>query len=224
VLLLVAAEDRREWFRTALKLWPFYLAALLGIALYAQVHLEDRYLGSFLAILCLLPFVSVAMLRKMPSRRTQTQVLAVMALGAILNYALVDREVFSHIRQHYTYVKNPEWKLGLGLERMGLKPGDEVAAVGGPNASCTWAYIAHLRIVAELGGDPFDQHHPVPAGADNTVQEFWHMPLAEQGKVLALFHQAGAVAAIASEKPTDLKLPDGWQHIESTDTWVYRFQ
>ena len=224
VLLLVAAEDRREWFRTALKMWPFYLPALLGIALYAQVHLEDRYLGSFLAILCLLPFVSVAMLRKMPSRRTQAQVLTVMALGAILNYALVDREVFSHIRQHYTYAKNPQWRLGLALERLGLKPGDEMAAVGGPNASCTWAYIAHLRIVAELGGDPFDQRHPVPEGADNTVQEFWHMSPAEQGKVLALFHQAGAVAALASQKPADVKPPDGWLHIEGTDNWVYRFQ
>jgi hypothetical protein len=166
----------------------------------------------------------VAMLRKMPSRRTQAQVLTVMALGAILNYALVDREVFSHIRQRYTYAKNPQWRLGLALERLGLKPGDEMAEVGGPNASCTWAYIAHLRIVAELGGDPFDQRHPVPEGADNTVQEFWHMSPAEQGKVLALFRQAGAVAALASQKPADVKPPDGWQHIESTDNWIYRFQ
>jgi hypothetical protein len=206
------------------KLWPFYLPALLGIALYAQVHLEDRYLGSFLAILCLLPFVSVAMLRKMPSRGTRALVVTVMAAGAILNYALVDREVFSHIRQHYTYVQNPEWRLGVALEHLGLKPGDEMAAVGGPNASCTWAYIAHLRIVAELGGDPFDQHHPVPPDAEDAVQQFWHMPPAEQGRVLALFHQAGAVAAIASDKPADIKPPDGWQHIENTGTWIYRFQ
>jgi hypothetical protein len=224
ILLLVSFRERREWLKTALGLWPFYLPALLGIALYVQVHLEDRYLGSFLAILCLLPFASVVMLRELPARSTRNLVLAVMALGAILNYTVVDRDVLAHVRHHYTYAENPEWKLGLALERLGLKPGDEVAAVGGPNASCTWAYIAHLRIVAELGGDPFDQHHPATEDLDTTLRKFWQMPAAKREQVLMLFHQAGAVAVIAADRPAEPGSTDGWQHIEGTATWIYRFQ
>lgn len=224
ILLFVSFRERREWLKAALGLWPFYLPALLGIALYVQVHLEDRYLGSFLAILCLLPFVSVVMLRELPARITRNLVLAVMALGAILNYTVVDRDVLAHVRHHYTYAENPEWKLGLALERLGLKPGDEVAAVGGPNASCTWAYIAHLRIVAELGGDPFDQHHPATEDLDTTLRKFWQMPAAKQEQVLMLFHQAGAVAVIAADRPAEPGSTDGWQHIEGTATWIYRFQ
>jgi hypothetical protein len=221
LLLLAAAENRRAMLKTALSFWPFYLPALLGILLYVQVHLEDRYLGSFLAILCLLPFVTVVALGGLPSRKTRTQIFAIMTLGAALNYLLVDRDIFSHIAHHYTYAENPQWKLGMGLQRLGLKPGDEVAAIGGPNASCTWAYIAHLRIVAELGGDPFDQRNPHPAPAGAEVQEFWRGSPALQGKILTLFRDAGAVAAVASNKPSDVSIPAGWQRVDGTDTWVY---
>jgi hypothetical protein len=160
ILLLAASDDRKEWLRTAGRLWPFYLPALLAIALYVQVHLEARYLGSFLAILCLTPFVTASVAKTMPSPKIQWLVLLVMAAGAVLNYAVEDRNVFANLRHHYTYRDNPQWKLGLGLERLGLQPGDGIGVVGGPNASSTWAYIAHLRIVAELGGNPYDSIIP----------------------------------------------------------------
>jgi hypothetical protein len=224
LLLLFSADDRRKWIVTALKLWPFYLAALLGIVLYVQVHLEDRYLGSFLTILCLVPFAVTAEFKTLPSRKTQVQIFVVLALGASLNYAFVDRDIFSHMRHHYTYAENPQWKLGMGLQRIGLKPGDEVAVVGGPNASCTWAYVARVRIVAELGGDPYDQLHPIAGPANQEVGQFWHGSPVLQEKILNLFHDAGAVAAVASDKPADVTTPPGWQHVDGTDSWVYRFR
>lgn len=223
LFLIMGVEDRREWRRKVLALWPFYVSAALGIALYLQVHLEDRYLGSFFAILCMMPFVSAAMLRNAPSLKLQRRVLAVMALGAILNFALVDRDVFSHLRRHSTYVTNPQWKLGVALIHSGLQPGDGVAGVGGPNASCTWAYIAHLRIVAELGGGPYDQRHPTAEGSDHTVENFWRAQPEAQQKILSLFHQAGAAAVVASRKPADVAAPPGWQHVADTESWFYRW-
>jgi len=89
-------------------------------------------------------------------------------------YAVIDRDVFAHLRSHYTYTQNPQWRLGLALEREGLKPGDGIGVVGGPNASCTWAYVAHLRIVAELGGEPYDQRHPIAENAEENAARFWH--------------------------------------------------
>jgi len=224
ILMLVTVKDRKEWFRSIARAWPFYLPAGIGIALYVQVHLEDRYLGWFFTIASLVPFVTIVALRNMPSRRIQAWVIGVLAAGAVLNYAIVDRDVLSHIRNHYTYAQNQQWKLGLALERAGLKPGDEMAAIGGPNASCTWAYIAHLRIVAELGGEPYDQHHPVPNNTDPTVSRFWHASPAMQQKIISLFQQTGAVALIASQKPQDVNPPQGWQLLEGTDTWLYRLR
>jgi hypothetical protein len=227
ILILVDAKARKvrkTWLNGIVRAWPFYLPAVIGIALYVQVHLEDRYLGSFLTILCLLPFVPIASLRNMPSRKTQTWVMSVMALGAFLNYTIVDRDVLAHVRKHYTYAQNPQWELGIALERAGLKPGDEMAVVGGPNASCTWAYIAHLRIVAELGGDPYDQHHPVPPGTEDEISKFWHDPPDAQQKIIDVFRQTGSVAVLASAKPPAVNAPPGWQHLEGTETWIYRLR
>ncbi len=154
-LLWMGIEDKRAWLTKTLRAWPLFAPALLGIALYVQVHLEGRYLGSFLAILCLLPFATLCLQDKMPSRKVQLRALAILAAGAVLNLVVVDRPMFQHMLHHYVYNDDPEWKLGMDLRQMGLKPGDAVAAVGGPNASSTWAYIDGLRIVAELGGQPY---------------------------------------------------------------------
>lgn len=222
ILMFFAVKDKKIWIGTTAAYWPFYLPAVVGVLLYIQVHLEDRYLGSFFSILCLLPFVTIAQLRDGLSRKTQTLVLVIMAASALLNYALVDKDVLVHMSNHYTYAENPQWKLAVALERAGLNPGDQMAVVGGPNASCTWAYFAHLRIVAELGGEPFDQRHPAPPDAQSPIAKFWHSSQAQQQKIVDIFRQTGAVAVIASEKPPDIAAPVGWRHLEGTNTWMYR--
>jgi hypothetical protein len=220
-VLFFRAEDRRKWLRTAVHLWPFFMPALVGVLLYVQVHLEDRYLGSFFAILCLLPFIAI--LKTMPSHKVQRLILAVMGIGAVLNYAVIDRDVFAHLRSHYTYTQNPQWRLGLALEREGLKPGDGIGVVGGPNASCTWAYVAHLRIVAELGGEPYDQRHPIAENAEENAARFWHYSPELRQKILDVFQQTGAVAVIVSAKPAEIITPQGWQQVTGTETWIYHF-
>jgi len=145
-------------------------------------------------------------------------------VGSLIDYLYVDRDVLAHIRTHTTYAQNPQWKLGLALAKAGLQPGDAIAVVGGPNASCTWAYIDHLRIVAELGGEPYDQHHPVPPSEESAVQKFWHSSAADKQKVLSVFRQTTAVAVIASAKPADTATPEGWQHLDGSDTWLYRLR
>jgi hypothetical protein len=225
LLIFFALKDRAEWLRAIGKAWPCWVPAVVGILLYVQVHLEDRYLGSFLAIMCLIPFVTAAALPDRLPRWAQPGVLIVLAAGALLNYTIVDRDVLAHMRDHYTYAQNPQWKLALALERAGLKPGDKMAVVGGPNASCTWAYIAHLRIVAELGGEPFDQQHPVSPSVPDPIKAFWHDPPALQQKIVETFQQqTDAAAVIVSEKPSDVSAPPGWQHLEGTVTWIYRLR
>ncbi len=223
-LLWIAVEDKRAWLIRICRTWPLFVPALLGIALYVQVHVEGRYLGSFLAILCLLPFATLCSLDKLPPRKIQVRALAILALGAALNLAIVDRPLFQHIRHNYTYKDDPEWKLGMDLRQMGLKPGDAVAAVGGPNAGSTWAYIDGLRIVAELGGQPFNPLDPSPGEAENNqaASIFWRDSAAQQEKILSLFRDAGAVAVTAPGKPKGVNAP-GWQRAKDTDVWVYRF-
>ena len=224
VLLWIAVEDKRAWLTKTLRAWPLFTPALLGIAFYVVVHLEGRYLGSFLAILCLLPFATLCLLDKMPSRKIQIRALTVLAVGAALNLAVVDRPLFQNLRHHSIYSDDPEWRLGMDLRQMGLKRGDAIASVGGPNASSTWAYIDGLRIVAELGGQPFDPRNPSAGAAENdaAAPTFWRDPPAVQQKILSLFRAAGAIAVTAPGKPPGVGAP-GWQRAKDTNIWVYRF-
>lgn len=224
VLLLTTGSIRRAWLKGLRKLWTFYLPALLGVALYVQVHLEARYLGSFLAILCLVPFVAVIGLSNRLPRNLQTALMVAMAAGAVLNVAVVDRQVFANIWNGYTYRKNPQWILAVELKKLGVAPGSKVAVVGGPNASCTWAYLDHLRIVAEMGGEPYNQLMGPEVGAGKEVEIFWHATPEERATILDHFRQADAVAVIASQKPADVELQKGWHHLDGTETWVYRFE
>ena len=224
VWIAVGLRARAQWFRVMAAQWPFFVPALIGVLLYIQVHLEDRYLGSFLTILCLLPFVALASIADRVSAKMMTAISVLLIAGAVCNFALVNRDVLSHLRNHYTYAQNPQWKLGMAMERAGMRPGDGIAVIGGPNASCTWAYIAHLRIIAELGGEPFDQRHPVPSDRPSPVSVFWHALPADQQKALDILHSTGARAAIASEKPAEISTPAGWELLPGTDTWIYLLQ
>jgi hypothetical protein len=204
--------------------WPLALPALAGVLLYVQVHLEDRYLGSFLTILCLFPFAAlVSIADRVPARAIRIASV-ILVIGAVLNLAIVDRDAFAHLRYHNTFAQNGQWKLGLAMERAGMHPGDGIAVIGGPNASCTWAYIAHLRIVAEMGGEPFDQRHPVPADTVSPITRFWRANPEEQQQIIDTFRQSGARAIIASEKPADITAPTGWQLLPDTNTWLFNLQ
>ncbi len=223
-LILFVRRVRAEWWKQIGRNWPMILPAALGVLLYVQVHLEDRYLGSFLTILCLAPFAALACMIDRVPRKLAAAISILMALGAVANFAIVNRDVLDHIRRHVTYAQNSQWKLGLALERDGMLPGDGIAVIGGPNASCTWAYIAHLRIVAELGGEPFDQRHPVPTDQPSPISVFWHSSPEEQQRVVDIFRQTGARAVIVSEKPAETTEPVGWHQLPGTETWIYQLQ
>lgn len=224
VLIIVALRARAQWFKALLASWPLFVPALVGVLLYVQVHLEDRYLGSFLTILCLLPFAALALIADHVPAKLMTALSVLLIAGAACNFAIVNRDVLAHLRNHYTYFENPQWKLGLAMERAGLQPGDGIAVVGGPNASCTWAYIAHLRIIAEMGGKPFDQRHLDPPETPSPVSAFWHASAQEQQQIIDIFRSTGARAVIASEKPAEISAPSGWKLLPDTKTWIYRLQ
>ena len=72
---------RSLWFRDILKLWPVWiLPALIGIALYLQVHLEGRYLPSFLLVLAAVPLARLFLLRvRMRGRSTRFRSMTLVA-------------------------------------------------------------------------------------------------------------------------------------------------
>jgi hypothetical protein len=229
--LVFLLEDRRAWLARTLAYWPFFLPALLVIGTYIWVHLEDRYIASFLAVLGLLPFVSLCASQKKIPSKVRLLILSSLVFATALSFVTADRVAFVRALHHDSYAQDAEWRQAAYLRQIGLKPGDKVGGIGGPNAECTWAYVDGLRIVAELGGAPYDAHaaglhshwwNNGSGSPDRSAQEFWASSPKRQAKILDLFKQAGAVAILAPEKSPHVNEP-GWQPIPDSAEWVYRF-
>jgi hypothetical protein len=232
LVLLLAFPFKDSWVARTYAYWPFFVPPLMAIGLYVWVHLEDRYLAGFLATLGALPFVSLCASQSQLPRRLRLGVIATLALATLASLATKDATAFRRAIHHQPYTIDPQWKLAAALQQVGLKPGDNVAAIGGTHAECTWAYADGLRIVAELGGGPYDPH---PLGGhehwwsnrkdpppDTSTQTFWNSPPEQQAKILNLFRKAGAVVVIVGSKPSAVRAP-GWRKVSGTESWIYQF-
>lgn len=94
---------------------------------------------------------------------------------------------------------NLSWRIAGDLARHGIGPGTRIALIG-PHADSYWARTGRLKIVATV---------PRPA-----VQDFWRLSSAQQDSLLARFHAAGAMVAIASIGP-DVGAPDStWTPVQ----------
>jgi hypothetical protein len=231
IALFFLLREPREWRTRTLAYWPFFLPAALAIGLYILVHLEDRYIASFLAVLGLLPFVSLCASQREITRSVRLLVVSVLVLATAASFVTADKVAFVHALNRASYTQDPEWRLAAYLRQIGLKPGDRVGGIGGPNAESTWAFVDGLRVVAELGGAPYDAHAVGPHShwwangtgvKDSSAQVFWSSSPEEQAKILNLFKQSGAVAIIAPAKSPQANVP-GWQPVPDSTTWVYRF-
>ena len=232
VVLLLAFPFRKAWVARTYAYWPFFVPPLMAIGLYVWVHLEDRYLVGYLATLGVLPFVSLCASQSRLSSRLRLGVIATLALATVASLATKDGTAFRRAIHHQPYTIDPQWKLAASLQQVGLKPGDDVAAIGGPNAECTWAYADGLHIIAELGGGPYDPHprgghehwwsNRNDAPPDASTQKFWDSPPELQAKILDLFRKTGAVAVIVGSKPSAVRAP-GWRQVSGTESWIYQF-
>ena len=234
---LLVALLKKEWraslWNAAVAVWPLFLAALLGICTYLLVHVEDRYLASFLLILSLLPLLYVFDKDLKSRRRLSAFLVAIFAVGAAVELAVVAGPTFVAAIHRNDYRKNPEWRLASALESQGFRSGDKVALVGDerPNYVCTWAYLDQLRIVAEFGSVPWtlepwdrtrlDHHHSEPADRDYG-RIFWNLSPADRERVVQKFHDTGARAIVSLAKPTSAA-DTGWQQLDGSNAWIYSF-
>jgi len=209
-----------------LKIWSVIAIAIFGMAIYVFVELVPRLIGSFIGLLLLaLCLVTVGSSEESFERAFPPKLRAailVLLLGASLANFAAQRgnpEILplDHFVSHQTFLNSSQWKAGHYLLQTGLHPGDKVAWIAGSNeiTHCTWAYLDHLRIIGEVGGESRNPPQDDPA-------EFWQLAPAERRQKLEIFHPAGARLVLALHTPTGVDLT-GWENIPSTSYWIYRF-
>jgi hypothetical protein len=130
--------------------------------------------------------------------------------------------------------EDSQWRVADALPNFGIRNEDAVAVIHGTEASfrCHWAYVAHVRIVAEFGGlpwklEPWDRTRFDDRAAELADEDygriFWEKLTPQQrGMVVDLFRSTGARAIVSLSRPSSA--PEaGWQPIPGTQTMIYRF-
>ena len=219
-------EDRVGFLSEYRMLWPLAAAALLGMTIYVLVYLQPRHVASFVALvllalcLCLVGGDDAAFDRALPARlRT---VLLVLLFGAWVTTAaeptgLDDVKPFEHLAKRQMFYNSDQLKVGQYLSQTGAQPGDKVAWLADyfEITHCTWAYVDHLRIIGEIGGELLDPPR-------DELGAFWRSAPEERRRMLEVFHHAGARLVVALRMPSYAD-PTGWERVPGTGIWVYRF-
>jgi hypothetical protein len=169
--------------------WPVWLIGLVGLGMYALVHVEPRYVAAFFTLFWVGLFSGL----KMPPGLEGRRLTGLVALGVVLAMAsptalLVAR----HLRRTLEGQVYEEWQVAENLRGMGVNPGDRVARIGGGFGMVYWARLLSVTEVAEV--------------PDEYSMTFWDATPAVQEQVIETFQRLG-VTAIIADMTNDVHTP-----------------
>jgi hypothetical protein len=209
----------RKWavLKDVARYWFLLLPAIGALALYSLVHLEPRYLGPFAIVTILCLFLSVHLPRSEGNRRVFSAVavlIFVMFLYPLAAPSMHLKSIARDLMGKTQVDPNSSQALAMDLQSLGLRPGDRVASLESSDYTATaWAYLAHLRIVAEV--------HYYPNGIfDLSANNFWVADSATQEEVLKSMAKTGAVAAISQFAPP-ASVASGWTRLGDSQYYLH---
>jgi hypothetical protein len=184
------------------------LPALAGLALFALIHIEPRYLAPFIVMGVLAMATSLRVPSRKPGLRsaivTGSSVL-VAALAGLLIHTMIDQSrrslVSTESKPSYRAVFEEAVAEGRFLTAIGLEPGEEVASVGVADmTSVHAARMAGVRVTAEL--------------PDRDL--FLHGTPDERARVIEAARKAGLKAMLSEAFVGEELIAEGWRHVPGT--------
>lgn len=182
------------------------IPSVLMILFHMAVHIEPRYVASFLLLLLLVFFFSL----KIESSRETARLLKFATIISLLFLTnLVYKEVNFFVKQSKHPKKSQSIVCAKQLKKMGYKDGDKIANIGNSIFSL-WARLARLQIITEI---------PV-RGKHGT--NFWKQPLSKRADIIATFVESGAKAIVVYNPPRKIIAnKKEWSHVHGTKFYVY---
>jgi hypothetical protein len=146
--LFLLTPDKRQTLGRFRILWPVLALGAMPFAMYALVHAESRYLSPFFVLLWTALFSGV-----LEDRRIS---LAIAATAALLMLAETGVGAFTAPTDQPP--AQTSYEIAHDLERLGLKPGDDVAIAERRRLPYYWARLAGARVTLEISfGDGYRQ-------------------------------------------------------------------
>lgn len=190
--------------------WPLIAAAALNMGLYSIVLVRPRYVGGFVALLCVALLAGIRLPNNAKSPPL-TKYVAIAVMGTILFSVAANLAETAYVTNTvYGYpTQKDEMRAAEGLQSMGLRAGDPVAVIGDGTVDY-WARLDRFKIVAEI-------FSPEP----NQVQ-FWSEPWERRKAAYECLSRAGARVVVVWSPPHGVD--PGWKKIANTNYYAYLLQ
>jgi hypothetical protein len=195
--------DARVIARELRRCLPIIVLGLAGLAIYAPVLLETRYIAPFATLLWLLPIAAGRRLE--PARHDQWLNRTVMVCAGFLATPVAVHTAAAAWRS--LHERDPYPRIAARLRALGVEPGARVVNIGvepddiaGSSFEGYWAYLAGVQIVAEI-----------PNGRD-----FLCADESTAASVYRKLAKLGARAAVTRAVPSGL-CGSAWREIEETE-------
>ena len=179
-VLLCALAGRYLVLKQITERWPVWLIGLAGLAMFALVHVELRYIAVFFTLFWVGLFSGLKIPAGHDGQRLAWIVTLVVAVAMSLPTALA---VGGHFLDGLGKQPNDQWQVAAGLRGMGVMPGDRVARIGGGFGAVYWARLLGVTEVAEV--------------PDENSVDFWGAKPEVQAQVIETFRRLGVTAVVA---------------------------
>jgi hypothetical protein len=193
------ADFSKRFFRQQV-LW---LPAFAGLALYALVRAEARFLAGFTMAIVAAVLASIRFKNhpEAATRISKCVTLAIVILLATQAIVPIGHDA-SKIKSGGEY---PDWQVVGKLHLIGLQPGDRVSFLGDTLTNHAWAYLAHVTIAAEIPPE------------DETT--FWKATGEEKNNVFAWL-ASRKVKVVLTRKTPAIITDSGWDLVPGTDYYL----
>lgn len=192
-LFLIAPRPKiflLRWLRE----FTVWAPAVVALAAYSLIHIENRFLPGFLLIL----WLSLFAVLPIPNAAIARKVVWCVSIAVAL---FVGARVLSTaaLQTAHLFGKRPNvyWDVAQQLRQLGVQPGDKVASIGF-TFDGYWAHLAGVTIVTE-----------VPQSDAGT---FWISGPATKDQVLQTFARFSDKAVVSNRVP-DFTEPPGWTRV-----------
>lgn len=199
--LILYYLSRRRWLclKDLAEQWSLLIPPVAVMGIYSLVHVERRFLGSFIVLLWMGVFSGIRLPKPEGSKSLLSFIAGLMAIVIMIG------AVYPPLRSAYNLIKtksinsapNVSWQFADALSQMGIRAGDKVASVGWPG-SYYWARLARVKIVADI---PLHEKY-IFLKADRSVKS----------QVYKAFSGTEAKIIVINE-------PEGLQHYDFLEEW-----
>jgi hypothetical protein len=203
--LYLVAPSVRQCLTGTRYYWILWVPALAGIALYALVVIEPRYVAALFSLLWIVGFSGVRLPASAASKQLITgAVLMVVSVTCLTTSWQISQALDGNVFAQKDIATPICTQVAEALVAQGIKTGDKIAVISKwLFPSRQGAYIARLtrvRIIAEARSD-----------------EYWAADPKTRLELMAEFAQAGAKAVLTYEPPHG---EAGWERLANTDYYL----